>query len=133
MKFKQKLALSLCALYTISVLGFALSMHFCGGKLASVTAFSSKPACKYCKAEPVQKTDDDCCKNTKVEVKVKDSHQGENVVKLPAFFSTAVIVPVTVVELFLPSSSPYLQKVDNKAPPGALSVALHVFNCVFRN
>lgn len=133
MRFKQKLAIGLCTFYMLSVIGVALSMHFCGGKLASISLYSNKTACKLCKAEPVEKKDDGCCKNTKVDVKVKDSHQTESSFKLPKLFSIDTFLhPRTseIVKRLLPS---VFGRISNKAPPKSTRVAIHVFNCVFRN
>ena len=55
MKLKQKIALSLAVLYAVSVIGFALSLHFCGGKLANVSAFNNEVSCKFCKEIPAEK------------------------------------------------------------------------------
>jgi hypothetical protein len=133
MKLKQRLAFGLCLFYTLSVIGLALSMHFCGGKLASVAIYTNKTACKYCKSEPIAKKDDGCCKNTKVEVKVKDSHETTAAFKLPKLFSTSVFLPSIAVALFQKTTLLAVRKIDNKAPPSLSRVAIHVFNCVFRN
>ncbi len=133
MSLKQKLAISLCTFYLISVIGVALSLHFCGGKLASVSATKAVASCKYCKAESASKMDDNCCKNTKVDVKVKDNHQIEGGFKLPKLFSVDVFLHSDIKEiahLFLPA---YFNKLSNKAPPEPTGIALHVMNCVFRN
>ncbi|MFD0940374.1 HYC_CC_PP family protein [Pedobacter boryungensis] len=133
MKLKQKLALSLCTFYLISVIGVALSMHFCGGKLASVSVYTDRAACKYCMTEAKDKKDDGCCKNTKVDVKVKDSHQAESSLKLPKLFSLETFIPAKISDLFKPFFPEFLNKMENKAPPRSTSVAIHIFNCVFRN
>lgn len=133
MKLKQKIAVGLATFYLISVIGVALSMHFCGGKLASIAFFENKTACKYCKQEPIAKKDDGCCKNTKVDVKVKDSHQTESAFKLPKVFSLDTYLHPRVSNLiryFLPK---IFTSQENKAPPRATGVGIHVFNCVFRN
>jgi hypothetical protein len=133
MKLKQKLALGLCAFYLFSVIGIALSMHFCGGKLASVTIYSSKSACKFCKNEAVDKKDDGCCKNTKVDVKVKDNHQLTSSLKLPkladfeCLFQPYATLGLKKLQFY------FLSKMENKAPPASRSIAIHVLNCVFRN
>lgn len=133
MKLKQKLALGLSAFYMLSVIGVALSMHFCGGKLASVSLFTNEVACKYCKAEPVAKKDDSCCKNTKVEVKVKDNHKAESSFKLPKLFSLEIILGQRLADFFRPYFPNFFSKVENKAPPKSTRVSLHLLNCVFRN
>lgn len=130
---KQKLALGLCTFYLVSVIGIALSMHFCGGKLASVAVYSSKASCKFCKSEAGEKKDNGCCKNTKVEVKVKDNHQSTTSFKLPQLFdSVCLFNPLTNFTLKKVETT-FLNKTENKAPPGPRSIALHIFNCVFRN
>ena len=133
MKLKQKLAIALCSFYLVSVIGVALSMHFCGGKLASVAIFENKTACKYCKQEPVAKKDDGCCKNTKVDVKVKDSHQTESSFKPPKLFSLETYLHPRISELVKYVLPQLFNRLDNKAPPKSTGVAIHVFNCVFRN
>ena len=133
MSLKQKLAISLCTFYLISVIGIALSLHFCGGKLAAISATKATASCKYCKAESSAKKDDNCCKNTKVDVKVKDNHQSENAIKLPKLFSVDVFLHPNVHQIFLQVFPTFFSKLANKTPPTPTSVALHVMNCVFRN
>ena len=133
MSLKQKLAVSLCTFYLVCVIGVALSLHFCGGKLAAVSATNTQASCKYCKSEPLAKKDDNCCKNTKIDVKVKDSHQVQSSVEVPKLFSVDAIIPrafYTVFEYFLPH---LFNKFEDKAPPKVPGIALHVMNCVFRN
>ena len=133
MKLKQKSALVLCAFYALSVIGIALSIHFCGGKLADVALYSNKTSCKYCKAEPVDQADDGCCKNTKLEAKIKDSHKAQASFKLPKIFSLETYLPNKVSEIFKPFSAKIVNRLDNKAPPPLLGVSFRVLYCVFRN
>lgn len=133
MKLKQKLALGLSVFYVFSVIGLALSMHFCGGQLASVSLFANEVACKYCKAEPVAKKDDGCCKNTKVEVKVKDNHKAESSFKLPKIFSLEAILGQRLADFFRPYFPNFFSKVENKAPPKSARISLQLLHCVFRN
>lgn len=133
MKLKQKIALSLSAFYLVSVIGLALSMHFCGGKLADISFFTNKVSCKYCKAEVKTTRDNSCCKNTKFEAKVKDDHQGQGAFKLPKAFSVDAFLPHRLTEIaktFLPN---FFRNFENKSPPRAKSVAINLLNCVFRN
>ena len=133
MKFKKQLALSLCALYVVSVIGIALSMHFCGGKLASVSVYAAKSACKICKAEASDKKDDGCCKNTKVDVKIKDSHQAQASFKLPKLFSFESFLLPSVHNVFKKLMPSIFGYGENESPPRASSVPIRVMNCVFRN
>jgi hypothetical protein len=133
MKLKQKFALALCTFYVMSVIGIALSMHFCSGKLADVSLYANKTSCKYCKTEPIDKKDDGCCKNTNVDVKVKDSHQVEAAVKLPKLFSFETFLPSHVVSILKPFFPKYFGGSVNKAPPRTSTISLQILNCVFRN
>jgi len=134
MKLKQKIALSLAVFYAVSVMGLALSLHFCGGKLENVKLFSNEISCKFCKDIPAEKIKDDgCCKNTQVSVKVKDSHQGEAQVQMPKLFSIQLFIHAPFLEFFNHIGSDFSSKITNKAPPISRRVALHVFNCIFRN
>ena len=133
MSLKQKLAISLCTFYLVSVIGVALSLHFCGGKLASVSASNAKASCKYCKSEPVTQKEDNCCKNTKVDVKVKDSHQAESAIKMPRLLSIDVFIHPNISRVFSYFLPSVFNSLENEAPPNVAGVAIHVMNCVFRN
>ncbi len=133
MKLKQKLAIGLCTFYLVSVIGIALSMHFCGGRLASVSISNAQAACKLCKTEKADKKDDGCCKNTKVVVKLKDSHQVESSLKLPKVFSLETYLPARITTLFRPFLPAFFTQLENKAPPRTTGVSLQVLHCVFRN
>ncbi|MCZ4224132.1 HYC_CC_PP family protein [Pedobacter rhodius] len=134
MKLKQKIALSLAVFYAVSVMGLALSLHFCGGKLENVKLFSNEVSCKFCAAVPAEKIKDDgCCKNTQVTVKVKDSHQTAAKIEMPKLFSIQLFLHPPVLEFLSNISPAFFSKITNKAPPLSARVALHVFNCIFRN
>lgn len=133
MRLKQKIALSLAVFYAVSVMGLALSLHFCGGKLANVKIFSNEVSCKFCKEIPAENKDDGCCKNTQVTVKVKDSHQAEAQTQMPKLFSIQLFIHPPVLEFISNISPDFFSKISNKAPPLSARLALHVFNCIFRN
>ncbi|MBB4109471.1 HYC_CC_PP family protein [Pedobacter zeae] len=133
MKLKQKIALSLAVFYTVSVMGLALSLHFCGGKLENVKLFSNEAACKFCKDIPADKKDDGCCKNTQVTVKVKDSHQAGAAVQMPKLFSIQLFLHPPVLAFLANITPKFFTTIPNKAPPLSSRIALHIFNCIFRN
>lgn len=133
MKVKQKIALSMAVFYAVSVIGLAMSLHFCGGKLANVHLFSSEIACKLCKDIPVSKKDDGCCKNTAVNVKVKDSHQSEAQMQMPKLFSIQLFLHNPVLNFLQNITPQFFSKIANKAPPLSTRLSLHIFNCIFRN
>ncbi|MET3113122.1 hypothetical protein AAKU52_000843 [Pedobacter sp. CG_S7] len=134
MKMRQKIAYGLCAFYLLSVMGIALSLHFCGNKLSSVD-FTKKVNCNVCKSMGNEKMakKDNCCKNTTVESKITDQHQSASNVDLPTNFSIALLFTPMIAE-FLQSILPGLfTKIANKAPPLSTKTSLHLFNCFFRN
>lgn len=133
MQLKRKTAIALCALYLISVIGVALSFHFCGGKLASVSSIHTQASCKFCKSEK-KTTAGNCCKNTQLDVKVDDSHQASKTVNAPDFFGFSAFLPSSITELFsrfLPVL--FTAETVDEAPPEPSGVALNIMNCVFRN
>ncbi|RZK80864.1 MAG: hypothetical protein EOO92_06605 [Pedobacter sp.] len=132
MNFKQKIAMALCAFYLISVIGIAMSMHFCSGKLSDVK-FASKATCGACKGEKKAKETHDCCKSTSVDAKIKDSHEPGFKVQLPKDFSTHLFLVKAIFELISSSPSKAISSYVNKAPPLSTVVSLHIYNCVFRN
>jgi hypothetical protein len=72
-------------------------------------------------------------KNTQVTVKVKDSHQGEAQVQIPKLFSIRLFLHPPVLEFLTNIAPQFFSKISNKAPPLSSRIALHIFNCIFRN
>jgi len=134
MKLKQKIALSLAVMYAVSVIGFALSLHFCGGKLENVKLFNGEVSCKFCKEIPADKLkNDNCCKNTQVKVQVKDSHQIEAQTQMPKLFTVQLFLHPAIVDFVANITPQFLNRISNKAPPLSTWLSLHIFNCIFRN
>jgi len=133
MKVRQKIALYLAMFYVVSVMGLALSLHFCGGKLENVELFSTEVSCKFCKDIPAEKKGDDCCKNTQVTVKVKDSHQSEAGVQMPKVYPIQLFVHPQILEFLTNIVPQFFNKIANKPPPISTWLSLHIFNCIFRN
>lgn len=76
MKITKHIALLLSILILVSNVGLAFNVHYCGGNIASISfdykksevcIEEKKVAEKACCAE--QNTSDDCCKNSKIEIK----------------------------------------------------------------
>ena len=131
MKLKQKLALGLCAFYLISVIGVALSLHFCGGNLSAVS-FTHNVQIKECK--PAEKIADcnPCCKNTAIHAKIKDSHESGVKVSIPKDYSFRLFLQPFSSEIAESGALHLLKNVENKAPPFITGIALHIFHCIFR-
>lgn len=67
---KKILAISLLSLYLVSAIGFTISLHYCGGDLASLAIFNKASCC--CDEQKEIKKKDDCCKNEYKSFKIKD-------------------------------------------------------------
>jgi hypothetical protein len=132
MKMKQKIAMGLCAFYLISVIGIAISMHFCAGKLSSVR-LTETAKCNGCAKDSKIAKSHNCCKTTSVNVKIKDSHQAGTKVKLPDNFSLQLFLGEQLSYIFKAVRPSALRLAENKAPPLSSIISLHLFNCVFRN
>jgi len=131
MKLKQKLALGLCIFYVFSVIGVALSLHFCGGQLSAVH-FTQVAAAKGCGMEKAAATSG-CCKNTAIDAKIKDSHQSGVKIELPKNFSVQWFLSPFLSEVINVLLPKLFSKVENKAPPFSARVSLYAYYCVFRN
>lgn len=132
MKLRQKIALGLCAFYLISVIGVALSLHFCGNNLSSVH-FTQTAKCKGCMAAEKKAASSKCCKNTEVDAKIRDSHQSGSAISLPKNFSIQLFFfPFLweTIENILPK---LFSSIENKAPPFSARFSLYAYHCVFRN
>lgn len=132
MKLRQKLTLGLCAFYLVCIIGVALNMHFCGGRLAAVR-FADSPKCGSCKEAGKLAKESSCCKDKSVEAKIKDSHETGVKVNVPKSFSLELFIG-PIFSGFLKNLLPELfRSSSHRAPPRTQGLALHVFNCVFRN
>ncbi len=132
MKSKQKIAIGLALFYVLSVMGVALSVHFCGGKLAEIAVFAKETSCKYCKDTPAEKKPDNCCEDTQVVAKVDHSHQMSSSLTLAQLFTVDLILPYPIFK-----QTQWIQEQNsdnflNKAPPLYQSVGLVVLHQSFR-
>lgn len=132
MKLQQKIAMGLCAFYLITVIGIAVNMHFCGGKLSSVKLVE-QARCVACKDGNKMKKAHDCCEDKSVDVKVKDSHEAAFKVKLPQDYSLQLFFGPIVSKSISIAFQRIFSRIDNKAPPRSAVIALHLYHCVFRN
>jgi hypothetical protein len=121
--FKKSGIILVVLLYLVTATGFALNLHFCGDSIESVKIDAPTKKCGM---------DSKCCKNTYLEVKVKDAHQaehasftGKNLVSLvPVFGYTSFHEPLTVKHL--------VNTVPDRGPPLLNTVPVFIKNCTFR-
>lgn len=118
----------LLILYTAFTTGLAIDVHYCGGKVSSVSfeKISSEDACGKCK-----KSNSHCCHNETKFFKVQDAHNSSVVKDVPA-----------CPEIVLTSDN-FSHNIFSNCNTGALSYTNHdpplksppdIFlrNCVFR-
>jgi hypothetical protein len=132
MKLRQKSALALCVFYVLSVIGLAISLHFCCDNLSSISLAGNAKSTACVEGKKVAKTDH-CCKTTSLEVKVKDSHQAVSKVSLPENYSISLFLG-PIISQFVSAIFPRtFSLIAGKAPPLSARQALYIINCVFRN
>jgi hypothetical protein len=125
---KRSGALLLTMLYTITVLGFALNLFYCGTAITSVKIDSPVISCKKVLNLGKMK----CCKNKQLQIKAKDTHQAEPVSILSKLFGFNV--PSLSFNI---SSSPSKQSSVNASYERGLSdksrqnTATSIKNCIF--
>lgn len=69
MKFKTQISIFLAVLILVSNVGFAFNVHYCGGKISSVSlnsALQSVQSEKGCCEKKVTSKKDSCCKDKKI-------------------------------------------------------------------
>jgi hypothetical protein len=132
MKLRQKSALALCVFYVLSVIGLAVSLHFCGNNLSSISLADSAK-CGSCGAEKKVSVANHCCKTTSLEVKVKDSHQAVGKVSLPENYSISLFFGPIISQFIAAVFPRTFSMVAGKAPPLSARQALYIYHCVFRN
>ena len=132
MQRRKITALSLCVFYLFSVIGIALSLHFCGNKLETVQ-LTKTAGCKMCKTAEKKATSNNCCKNTAVDVKVTDSHQSAVKTALPKDFSLSLLFSPVVSRLLNLLMPQLFSFAEHNSPPLSGGISLHILNCVFRN
>lgn len=111
---KKAGVLFLVLMYVITSTGFALNLHHCGNRVADIKINAPAKSC----IKPMAKSKMKCCKDTKLDVKVKDSHESQ-----PISFLTKVSpvdVPRSAFENFiLPVHQMLLEVFFDRGPPDA--------------
>lgn len=129
MMIKRTGIIFLALLYTITAAGFALNLHYCGNYVADVKINAPAKAC----AKPMAKKKMRCCKDSRLEVKVKDNHQAQQTSVLAKIFAIdlphvpyqyAFALPIQGIAVSLFDRGPPRQPVSGKT--------ILTKNCVFR-
>ena len=125
---KRSGAYLLTLLYLITVVGFALNLHFCGSYLASVKIDAPAKSCGMLSEKKMK-----CCTNKHFEVKVKDAHQAQSQLFLAKTF--AIEMPRLPFEGFSLNTQQFLSdKFSYRGPPDPplADVSTFLKNCTFR-
>ena len=126
---KRSGTLLLLMIYLVTGIGFAVNLHYCGKLVTSVKIDASLKNCNETGMMPGMK----CCKNKRIDIKLKDAHQGLSHSFLTKLFSFKLAAASLIPERFLPLA--FLYKASAyRGPPDRLVTATPVFikNCTFR-
>jgi len=126
---KKSGAVLLTMLYVVTVLGFALNLHYCCNYISSVKINAPAVDCGMDKVAGKEK----CCKNSQLQVKVKDVHQAEETSFLNQIFGFE-LPHLTFGNSSLFPQQQSLEKYFDRAPPDepVQSIATFIKNCIFR-
>ncbi|MFD0766690.1 hypothetical protein ACFQZI_17645 [Mucilaginibacter lutimaris] len=106
--------LFLVLMYVVTSTGFALNLHYCGNHVADIKINAPAKSC----VKPMAKSKMKCCKDTKLDVKVKDSHENQPNSFLPK--KTPVDVPKSAfADFILPVHQLLLDVLFDRGPPDA--------------
>jgi hypothetical protein len=119
---KRSGALLLLVLYLITGIGFAITLHYCGNLVTSVKIGASFSSCKKQGMMPGMK----CCKNKRIDIKIKDSHQGESQSFLSKLFGFRLSA-VNYIPTFLLPQSIWTGRSYYRGPPDRLAFVTPVF------
>jgi len=124
--FKRSVIIVLAMLYLTTVSGFALNMHYCFNRLASVKIDEQANSCTKLQSSKMK-----CCKDQKIEIKVKDAHQNNSPLHWSKFFPIASI-PVSAFVIFTPAvQDQVVAIVADRGPPKSPAVPLFLKYCTF--
>jgi hypothetical protein len=122
---KRVFIVLLALLYTVTVFGFGVNVHYCGKTIASVKINSPAQSCKMVLPGSKMK----CCKD-----KVKDAHQGGSASflgKLLAFD----LPKLPFEDFFLSAQKALLEKLFDRGPPdppAESKITIFIKNCNIR-
>lgn len=116
-------------LYTVTVLGFALNLHYCGTQLASIKIDSPAESCKMAQECGKMK----CCKDKQLQIKVKDAHQAEPFSIISKLFGLD-LPRLSYNGAYAPSRLACMDASLERGPPDGpmLNIITIIKNCIFR-
>lgn len=113
-------------LYLTTVSGFALNLHYCFNRLASVRVDAPANSCVKLQSSKMK-----CCKDQKIEIKVKDAHQNNSPLHWSKFFPIAL--PVSAFVILAPIvQDQVITNTTERGPPQAPGIPVFIKNRIFR-
>jgi hypothetical protein len=113
-------------LYVITVSGFALNLHYCFNRLASVKIDAPASCVKGLETSKMK-----CCKDRHFEVKVKDAHQNSAASFLAKIFSFDLPkLPFAAFSFSVQNN--FTERLSERGPPPSPDVPVFLKNCIFR-
>lgn len=123
---KRSVTIVLAMLYLTTVSGFALNLHYCFKRLASVKVDAPANACVKLQSSKMK-----CCKDQKIEIKVKDAHQSNSPLHWSKFFPIALSVSAFVIPV--PDVQRQLIALTTECgPPKAPGIPVFLKHRIFR-
>jgi hypothetical protein len=126
---KKSGALLLLMLYLVTGIGFAINLHYCGKLVTGIKIDASFSSCNKHGMLPGMK----CCKNKRIDIKIKDAHQSQAPTFLGKIF-TLKLAAVNYIPVYLLPQSLWIERSYYRGPPDKLISVTPVFlkNCNFR-
>jgi hypothetical protein len=123
---KRLVIIVLAMLYLTTVSGFALNLHYCFNRLASVKVDAPANSCVKLQSSKMK-----CCKDQKIEIKVKDAHQNNSPLHWSKFFPIAL--PVSAFVILAPIvQDQVITNTTERGPPKAPGIPVFIKNLIFR-
>ena len=127
---KKVVSIILLFLYMIPVIGINASVHYCGGKIASVSFGAEKAQKCACGSKKMKKN---CCKDKEFSFKLKDSQQKTQQVTLNFFKTVDSHSFLIYASIFLYQSFVIQKEFYNAHhPPNHIKPSLYILHQVFR-
>lgn len=119
---KRSGTLLLLALYLITGIGFAINLHYCGKLVTDVKIDAAFTSCKKAGMMPGMK----CCRNRRIDIKIKDAHQGQAPSFLSKIFSFKLTAANYIPAFRLPQPWAF-EPTYYHSPPGKLACVRPAF------
>lgn len=125
---KKLIAILFASHYLLFAIGVNLQLHYCGGKLDSISIFKSVSDADCCGGKAMKK---DCCNDDFKLFKIKEA----GIKKISSLILLPDIQPVN--EIFNSFSFRFTEEINfspegvSHSPPSTLKIPIHIRNQVF--